>query len=54
MCMAIPMLVFPALLGDGGVAGGAGGAAEVAGLAGAGLGRTDTHDGKSKIRFVRR
>ena len=54
MCTAIPMLVFPIPLGDGGVAGGAGGAAEVAGLAGAGLGRTGIHGGKSKIGFLRR
>ena len=54
MCTAIPMLVFPILLGGGGVAGGAWDVAEVAGLAGARLGCTGIHGGKSKIGFLRR
>jgi hypothetical protein len=54
MYTAIPMLVFPITLGDGWVAGEAGGVAEVAGLTGAGLGRTGIHGSKSKIGFVRR
>jgi hypothetical protein len=49
MCTAIPMLAFPIPLTHGGVAGGAGGVAEVAGLAGAGLGRTGIHGGKTKM-----
>ncbi len=54
MCTAIPVLVFPTLLGDGGMVGKAGGVAEVVGWAGVGLGRTGIHGGKSKIGFLRR